>query len=58
MERDVPKKYKKLYEKAISGRSRKAAIRSQCIECVGYQEKEVTLCTDKGCPLYLYREHG
>ena len=58
MERLIPKKYKKLYEKAVSGRSRKAAIRSQCLECVGYFPKEITLCTDKGCPLYLYRESG
>ena len=58
MERLVPKKYQKLYEKAISGRSRKAAIRSFCIECVGYFEKEVRACTDPECPLYLYRLYG
>jgi len=58
MERDIPKKYRKLYQKAVSGRSRKAAIRSFCLECVGYIEKEVPICTDGACPLYKYRLKG
>jgi len=58
MNRDIPRKYRKLYQKAVSGRSRKAAIRSFCVECVGYVEKEVPICTDLGCPLYHYRING
>ena len=58
MARDVPPKYRALYQKAIGKKSRKAAIRSFCIECVGYQEVEVKLCTDTTCPLYKYRLHG
>lgn len=56
--REVPKKYKKLYEKAVSGKSRKAAIRSQCLECTGYNPSEILLCTDIWCPLYKYRANG
>jgi hypothetical protein len=31
------------------------AIRFQCIECMGFQAREVTLCTDPLCSLYPYR---
>ena len=58
MDRIIPRKYKGLYKKATINRSRKAAIRSFCLECCGYQEKEVKLCTDTGCTLYKYREKG
>lgn len=53
--RDVPKRYEKLYKKAMLGRSRKAAMRMFCLECVGYENSEVSLCTDPECPLYPYR---
>ena len=53
--RDVPPRYAKMYKRAMSGKSRKAATRMQCIECMGYVESEVELCTDPGCPLFPYR---
>jgi len=55
MQRKVPKKYKNLYEKAMKGSSRRAAMKSFCAECVGYVSKEIEKCTDVGCPLYPYR---
>ena len=58
MIRSVPAKYNKLYEKACTGKSRKAAVRSQCLECMGYKDNEVTACTDGGCPLFNYRLKG
>lgn len=58
MIRRISNKYKGLYNKALARRSRKAAIRSFCLECCYYQEKEVRECTDVGCPLYRYRETG
>lgn len=53
--RVMPKRYQKLYDKAMKGKSRKAAIKSFCIECMGYVFEEVIDCIDKGCPLYPYR---
>lgn len=58
MERQIPKRYRGLYQRAMNKKSRKAAIRSFCIECVGYVEKEVKDCTDSGCPLFRYRISG
>jgi hypothetical protein len=55
MTRNVPNKYKEIYNRAMAGNSRKAACRIFCLECVQYIPKEVKLCTDKGCPLYPYR---
>jgi hypothetical protein len=53
MARDIPRRYQALYKRRK--RSRKSAIRSQCLECVGYVAKEVELCTDPGCPLFSWR---
>ena len=56
--RQVPRKYRAIYERATSGKSRKAAVRAFCLECVGWQAREVDLCTSPGCPLYPYRLTG
>jgi len=32
-----------------------SAIRSHCLECVGYDRAEVERCTDPGCWLYPFR---
>ena len=53
--RNTPRKYKPMYDRAMSGKSRKAAMRMFCLECVGYSEGEVALCTDTYCPLFPYR---
>jgi len=51
----IPKLYQALYDRAIAGRSRKAAMHSFCVECCGYEIREVYFCTDQACPLYAYR---
>ncbi len=51
----IPKLYRGIYDKAITGKSRKAAMHAQCLECCGWQIKEVFLCTSPQCPLYPYR---
>jgi len=51
----MPKAYWRLYERAMTGRSRKAAMRSFCLECCGWQRVEVANCTATACPLYPYR---
>lgn len=56
MIRLIPKKYRKIYNRRKT--SRKAAIRSQCLDCCAYSEKEVQICSDKECPLYKWRLSG
>jgi hypothetical protein len=53
--KDIPNKYRVLYQKAISGTSRAAAIRVFCLICLGFSENEVKNCSDTTCPLYAYR---
>lgn len=55
---DVPAKYRSLYRRAWDGKSRKAAIRAFCLECVCWSKTEVRLCTAPACPLFEYRERG
>ncbi len=52
---EVPAKYQRLFERARTGRSRKAAIRAHCLMCVGWLEREVEKCTSPTCPLFHYR---
>ena len=53
----MPRKYRATYRRAIQGRSLRACINSQCLECFGWQSREVALCTDLGCPLYAVRPY-
>jgi hypothetical protein len=53
---DVPPRYRKLYKKAMSGKSRKAGIRAHCLMCVALVPKEAALCTATACPLFPYRQ--
>ena len=52
---DVPKKFRKLPERALSGKSRDAAIRLFCLTRCAYSQREVALCQDHECPLHKYR---
>lgn len=51
----IPKLYRGIYDKAVTGKSRKAAMHAFCLECCGWEIKEVFACTDSGCALYPYR---
>ncbi len=51
----IPKLYQGIYDKAMTGKSRKAAMHSFCLQCCGWVIKEVFLCTSPQCPLYPYR---
>ena len=51
----MPKLYRGIYDKAMTGKSRKAAMRAFCLECMACQINEVFQCTDAACPLYPYR---
>ena len=51
----IPRQFRKVYDMAMTGKSLRAAINSQCIECMGYVFKEVRLCVSPQCPLFKYR---
>lgn len=36
-------------------RQRRTAIRSQCLDCVGFERREIAACTTWKCPLYPFR---
>ncbi len=53
---NTPKKLKNRYLSAALGKaSIRSAVRSFCLECIGWEREEVTKCTAYACPLYLYR---
>jgi hypothetical protein len=54
-ELDVPLRCKNLNERALSGKSRDAAIRLFCLTRCAYSQREVVLCEDHECPLHKYR---
>lgn len=53
----MPRSYRATYERAVKGRSLRAAINAQCLECVCWITKEVRLCTDLACSLYAVRPY-
>jgi hypothetical protein len=53
--KDIPKIYRKVYEKAVINGNKPAAIKAFCLECVCWQKNEIINCTSFACPLYLVR---
>jgi hypothetical protein len=53
----MPRSYRACYDKAVSGKSLRAAINSFCLECVCWQIEEIRNCTDLVCPLYTVRPY-
>lgn len=53
---NMPVTCRKTYLRAMTGKSRTAAMKSFCRMCVGWQSKrQIADCTDPACPLYPYR---
>ena len=53
--RQVPDHLKNLYPKAYAGKSKVAAIKTFCYECVGWIREDALNCTMVTCPLYEVR---
>jgi hypothetical protein len=53
----MPRAYRATYDRAVGGKSLRAAINSFCLECVCWQIAEVRDCTDLACPLYAVRPY-
>lgn len=43
--------------KAFSGKSKASALKAKCIDCSCGEQKEITYCQVKSCPLWLYRPY-
>ena len=54
---DMPKVYRSSYDKAVSGKSLRAAVNSFCLECCMWEREEVRRCTSLACPLYAVRPY-
>jgi len=53
---EAPTSVKKILRIAFSGAaSPRAAIKAQCLSCVGYDRESVRNCTGWSCPLWKYR---
>ena len=47
--------YRKQYDKAMSGKSLRAAVNAKCADCMNWQGVEVRLCDIVTCSLHPYR---
>jgi hypothetical protein len=54
---EIPKKYRKIYKKAVETNSKNEAIKALCLECVCWQKNEVINCSCLACPLYGLRPY-
>ena len=41
----------------MSGKSKAAALKAKCLDCVNWQRAEVTACEAETCPLHPYRPY-
>lgn len=42
---EIPERYRQTYKKAMTGKSRTAAVKAKCLDCTCWQKKEIELCT-------------
>jgi hypothetical protein len=54
---EVPRIHRETYLRAATKRSRVAAVKAFCLECMGWQKGEVRKCTALTCPLWSYRPY-
>ena len=54
---EMPTGCRMTYIRALKGKSMAAAIKAQCMECVGWIRDEVRQCSALACPLYPYRPY-
>ena len=55
---DLPISYRGIFSKSYDGSaSPRQAIKAMCLHCIGYERKEITECTNQGCPLWEYRPY-
>jgi len=47
--------FQRNYDKAMSGKSLRAAITAKCLDCMCWQQPEVNKCDIVTCPLHPYR---
>jgi len=53
----IPKRCRGIYDKAVKGKSLRAAVDAQCLDCCGYSRNEVSVCTAAECPLWAVRPY-
>jgi len=53
----IPKKYRKIYKKAVEANNKTEAIKALCLECVCWQKNEIINCSCLACPLYGLRPY-
>jgi hypothetical protein len=54
---EIPKKYRKIYKKAVETNNKAAAIEAFCLECVCWQKNEIINCSCPTCPLFGVRPY-
>ena len=54
---EMPETCRGVYDKAVAGKSLRAAVNAFCLECVGWKRQEITQCTSPACPLYAARPY-
>lgn len=52
---EIPKKYRKIYKKAVETNNKNEAVKALCLECVCWQKNEIINCPCLACPLYGLR---
>ena len=53
----IPKAFRGIYDRAVSGSSLRAAVNAQCLECVCWSTQAIRDCSDVGCPLHAVRPY-
>jgi len=53
----IPEQYRRTYDRAMSGKSLRAAVNARCLDCCAWQRTEVRDCPAVACPLWMVRPY-
>lgn len=54
---NIPDEYQGIYERAMTGKARTAAVKAKCLDCCCWQRAEARDCKISTCPLYPYNPY-
>jgi hypothetical protein len=53
----LPISVRGVFERALNGKSKAAAIKAKCLDCCCFNKEEIGGCRIKTCPLWSYRPY-
>jgi len=55
--KQIPQVFRKVYDRAVKGKSLRASVNARCLDCCHWQRSAVRDCPALSCPLWAVRPY-